>query len=633
MNKNSEIGKTKIYIGENNDQIIVEIDQIWIKKRDARAIRLTSFRHFTNDYNPDKTVYYAFYDVWDGDKWIKGQGKYSNGEVFDRDICCDDLTDDYSLFTGGDFEKVYEFGKAVIDGEEEIPVPADSGMEDPESMALMGNASKSLFENASNALQKQKDTLEMVQMVMDVEMEKRKNELWLMKMKMDEIMGVMNKKLEKIHRVIDTIELYLGVYQELVQIKEGKPAKENDTIHFRQMTLFMDEELVLKKFDADFQDIETFDGWLVDNYRDIVPEEKCVVMFKPRRYDKQYTGNSFTDSILNRENQKSYMLIRNGENLYRVWSDLWVGKKFFPSHGEMDELLAKIESFKSNQDKKEKLIHGYQRLAFVLQGLFDRTDVFAPIPIGVKIFELDKWGDLVKFIYDYDDVLPSGRLPFKEWQSEQKETIDEGSRVVVVGMEQRDRGDSSRFYRYYSEWKIPKPPSDGLYTVYRFKETLGKYQKKYSSNHGSLCIKYNPGGTVTHGWDYWDERDRKNNVSFKLDIPCDNLLNYDVISLEEIDFYLYNRADRRNYYEMIPVLLKVKSLMLADMEWEKSFVKLIMNELNITDESIVWDCIRWWKVDKVKWKRAITKDDTKALKMIKSEIKKRINNDRTGTVV
>lgn len=63
---------------------------------------------------------------------------------------------------------------------------------------------------------------------------------------------------------------------------------------------------------------------------------------------------------------------------------------------------------------------------------------------------------------------------------------------------------------------------------------------------------------------------------------------------------------------------------LAEIEWEKEFVKMTIGELQkegcSVDEKDVWSAIDWWK-NKVIWKRPITKDDAKALRMIKSKLK------------
>jgi hypothetical protein len=77
---------------------------------------------------------------------------------------------------------------------------------------------------------------------------------------------------------------------------------------------------------------------------------------------------------------------------------------------------------------------------------------------------------------------------------------------------------------------------------------------------------------------------------------------------------------------MLPILLEVRKMILADLKWEADFVELVSREFGGKYKDVIWDCVKWWKDEKVKWKRAITKDDAKALRMIKAEAKRRIVN-------
>jgi len=65
---------------------------------------------------------------------------------------------------------------------------------------------------------------------------------------------------------------------------------------------------------------------------------------------------------------------------------------------------------------------------------------------------------------------------------------------------------------------------------------------------------------------------------------------------------------------------------LKELELEDNFGKLIASQLHINyyDYKIeILDTIIWWKL-KNKWKRAVTVDDTKALRMILQKLKKNI---------
>ncbi len=141
-----------------------------------------------------------------------------------------------------------------------------------------------------------------------------------------------------------------------------------------------------------------------------------------------------------------------------------------------------------------------------------------------------------------------------------------------------------------------------------------------------LSLMYNPKGRVKHGWGDFENRERKNNLRFRVYQDDDQILNYDQISLDDIEFYLTSRIDRPNYLDMMPILETMKQMRLKELENEKSFVKFVFDrnfgKSNMIDsefEERIWECVDWWKF-KNKWKRPIEKDDTLALRMIEKRL-------------
>lgn len=109
----------------------------------------------------------------------------------------------------------------------------------------------------------------------------------------------------------------------------------------------------------------------------------------------------------------------------------------------------------------------------------------------------------------------------------------------------------------------------------------------------------------------------------------DWMINYDQISLEDVEFYLRCRFDRPNYLRTMPLLHAVKKLRLEEIKWEKDFVTLTAGRLLKANPTVdyreivkkVWESVDWFKY-KVKWKRPIRQDDAKALRMIESKIER-----------
>ncbi len=181
-----------------------------------------------------------------------------------------------------------------------------------------------------------------------------------------------------------------------------------------------------------------------------------------------------------------------------------------------------------------------------------------------------------------------------------------------------------------NEYHEHKPINDSIEIKTFISEKGGhKYVEAYKCTYkyDQLLIKYNPKNTVYGGWGSYDSHERKNRISWKIYQSDGFVLNYDQISLEDIEFYLQNRADRENYLAMMPLLRTLKKWRLAEIENEKHFVTMVIQQVTaatlkkpIVDlENKVWGAVEWWKF-KNKFKRPIDKDDAKALRMIQGKI-------------
>jgi hypothetical protein len=507
-------------------------------------------------------------------------------------------------------------------------------------------------------------------------------------------------KVKKIEGVIYTIELYLGINEQVVLLQDGLRASATDPICFRQEVMYMDEEVGDPEDDGiDFQNIGDFDAWLLKgkNYTKVIPETKGVVILRVRRDKKHYSDNPYVNSILNQDNMKTYILIRNGDRICRIWADIEIHPRLFPLHNEFAELLQKQKKeYKHDKEEAEEHIMNYRRQMIMLQGMIDRTELFHPLPEQeIKLSDpACHDAGLVRYIYDAEIKLPDGRLTFREWQKKINYTITEGCRIIHSGRNSDSRRDSQdRFIVYYNEHSVPDLPDSGIYQVYKHtraetkkgtiphyyadeleakgllikrgkmvdyfgkgyhtyetniqpenpdteikthftgnSEYLDAYECEYKIEN--LIIKYNPGGTVYKNWGM-ESNDRKNNVSFIIHKRDSFLLNIDEVSLEDVEFYLNSRVNRRDYLSMMPCLYTVKQIRLKEQEFEKDFVSMMVGQLigsaskkGMTQdklESIILENIQWWKL-KNKWKRGIDKDDAKALRMIKSRTEKQIQS-------
>lgn len=486
----------------------------------------------------------------------------------------------------------------------------------------------------------------------------------LLEHRKDQMMAMANKMrkfIKKLNRLIYSIELYMGINEELNQFGIGTPAPAEDPICFRQRLLFMDVEIGDPCDDLkgiDFNNIEKFDEWLMKyntywgklNYELLIPESKCVVIFKVREKNKEYTSNPWVNFKMNTENNYTYILIRNGENIYRVYADITMGAKLFPDQEELNELVDRMngdwrpdsDTFKwtsgrqQDMEKAEDVIERYKLNMILLQGIIERTPCFPEHAQTTSIFNPSGYEGKIRFVYDatLSKQLPAGVPTFSEWQKIVSQDIQEGSRVFVMGRlynwagKWSNKSDESRFFKvYYSEHSVPNKPGNGIFQVY-----CEKNVKRYRDNepHDVLYIKYNPGGETSHGWSDdrdWDDRARKNRVSWAIYRNDNFIFNWDFIKrdqLKELEFYIYTRIGRENYLDYIPLLLSLFKEKQKEIASEDDFIKLALQQAgrdSDLDFPLGIKIMDWWKL-KNKWKRALTVDDAKALRMIVKVLKK-----------
>jgi hypothetical protein len=477
--------------------------------------------------------------------------------------------------------------------EEEAPISEET------ALAKVGN--KEALLRMEQGLQAKKRQFELIQAVMARKM----NALSC-------IARGLRDQLEKVHKVLDVVELYLGVHEKIYQIRQGNPASPTTPISIRQQLLYMDEEFGDPRDGGlDSYMLKDFDAWIAepDNLYRFLPEEKGIVALKVRRRDKKYHGTAFENAILNQGNHKTYLLIRNGDNLYRIWSNVNVHPRLFPTKKEFEPRIKRWmdgTEHKSpfDDERIEKASFEYKKYGLMIQGIMHRTEIFQPMEVQIDIFKPDTWGDMIQLIRDDEAMLPTGRLPWREWQKEINSKIQVGSRIIYTRLNNVDMAERTDYH--YGKWT--NAPETGSYVV----ETGINGE----TGPGEFRFFYNPGDQV-YG-DYWEtSHTRKKRIGFRF--WFDEVLNYDQLSLDDLEYYINSRTDRGNYLDMLPLLYELRDQRKAELEHEKHFVKLVRNRTGASEEQI-WKAVEWWKF-KNKWKRPIAEDDAKALRMIERRLK------------
>lgn len=157
-------------------------------------------------------------------------------------------------------------------------------------------------------------------------------------------LGAATEVTEIIEGKIHTVELYAGLQEDLVQVRDGEPAPMDARVHLMQRMHFMDEEC-LARYEAggmDFKDVGAFDAWLArdGNFGRILPHDCCVVAMRIRRNDKEYGDglSPFIRFAYNKANQSTFLYIRNGQQLWRMQSSIEFREGLFPRREDEDLL-------------------------------------------------------------------------------------------------------------------------------------------------------------------------------------------------------------------------------------------------------------------------------------------------------
>ena len=449
---------------------------------------------------------------------------------------------------------------------------------------------------------------------------RKKHELWV-------IQNDLQGKLGFVSAIMDIIDAFLGTYEEITQLQEGEQAPYNSPIVIYQGIRYFDEEVGNvsfkrgEEYGLDWRDVGEFDKWLLkSNHLDrMIPDAKGVVAFKPTRQRRNY-GDAFANMFNRDQNQRIYLLIRNGQNVYRIWTGLAYEESLYPLSGTFEAIYKSVtrhnRSDELSPDQQRKIWKEQavwrQRIA-LLQGLIMRTDVFHPCPQDIDFFDDQEVArGRIKLINDLEtSSLPSGIPSFKEWVATINAEITKGSRIVFSISNRYSESKTWR-RRFDGQWRRVQPdyPRDGVYTVVEVSEKGGR-----SDYYRAYRILYMPSSEVVTDYYWGSTKERERRTSFWLyEDRSDKILNYDLLTADDIEHYLDSRFERRHYTEVLPILYKAYREFRAEEAEEQRIVGHMSRLWGIEPERLA-EPIQWWKT-RNKTKRPISDDESKAWRMI-----------------
>lgn len=497
-------------------------------------------------------------------------------------------------------------------GQALIPAGADAALAVKTQMAT-ARAGLSHVKNAAVAAQERaKDAIKRQQQELDAQMRAMNAQL-----------APLMEQIAKLTEGIWTMNLYLGRDEEIHTLATGEPAPAATPIYVRQQVLAMDEETAIAAEDGgiDIRSIEAFDEWLTAspaNLDQLLPEKRGVVAIMARRKDRDY-GDPWVNKTLNGQNHQTWWLIRNGENLYRMQTDFNAGARLVPARTEFTSMFVDRWSGKPLEPGTQAWMKAeeaagarerhYMRVALILQGLIDRTAVFAPLPVaGVSLLRPEHYDEgHVVLIADDENQITTGRLPFREWIAQKNSGLTSGMRIAFTPNHDDwpDRGRDRNWGEH--ERLTPRraeTPDMGIHVLERRGDRGGEFAFLYARTQEDW---------IGSGRDA-ECRAPKTRASARVRISDPFILAVDLVTADEIRAYLEARTERHAYVKMFPMLRAALALKEAEAAAEEPFRELLAAHVaqaeNVdarTARTLIDPVIATWKVG-ARWFRPLQGD-------------------------
>jgi hypothetical protein len=371
----------------------------------------------------------------------------------------------------------------------------------------------------------------------------------------------------KLLQGIESLDLYVGKGVEVKTIRTGKSADSEEPLTFMQKKLLMDEELAIwvdvdERFDFASEDkfleaLRTHDGLV----RQIFPTPRCVLVMAVTRRHIDY-GDPWVNEGRNRENHKVFLLVRDGENLHRVFSPVesHLGtSRLFPSKNDQDRVFRGFDGSQIKFDDvaytdrlKDHELHAlhYKRFLLLCCGLDHRLKLFGefyPGPASMRFVSMEFQAQHCRFVHDDEDarLLGQSRPSVNKWIASKNAYLRSGSRVLCNWTELMNPSTapaacfaaSERRYGYETRYEPAERHSVGIVSregtdLFVDIEVNGRTVRH---ERRTFNCKVNLSRFRDGEWDYTDQP----------------FLCLDAVSPGDLYYYIYHRGSRRDHLEYI----------------------------------------------------------------------------------
>jgi hypothetical protein len=275
-------------------------------------------------------------------------------------------------------------------------------------------------------------------------------------------------------------------------------------------------------------------------------------------------GDRLTNAARNEENSKVFLMVRDGMNIYRVFSPVEShlgAARLFPSKNEQDSIFKgydgsdiKFEDVAYTDALASHESHAlhYKRFLLLVCGLDHRMKLFGDFydgPQSLNFVSLAFQERYCRFLHDDDGsgFLPGEtRQPLEEWIAEKNAYLRSGSRVLC-------------------NWVEVMNPDTAPGACKENNDRRRGYERRYApANAFDMVIAYRDGNSIcvdieVRGYNYSKGEDRSFNCKVNLTKFKDGKWNYtdlpflciDAVEPEELKWYIYNREMRKNHLTYI----------------------------------------------------------------------------------
>lgn len=433
--------------------------------------------------------------------------------------------------------------------------------------------------------------------------------------------------IELIESRIFNVELYAGLVENVKLVREGKPAAMAEPIRLFQRRHYMDEECLLgyRHGGMTFKSIRAFDKWLVQekNMERILPFQRCVVAFQVRRSDRDLGGLSLRDFIsvvLGGEldaDKWTFLYIRNGEQLYRLNTEINFEERLFPDMETVTRLAGagqlyakevsnrewhivpesaylemrrddarKLREWRSAKESKrshwrptpesgtyapfnqdnvkyddilasmDKEMAKHNRLVLVLQGLLDRSPALLPHPPW-QIWGRAGFEAALRLVYDDARALSPGEAPdFEAYRARLNASLAVGSITVGQELAWEQEEAMRENARRARNWR------------YKGQDRELKQHRPYGNSGPGLLAKVEAlgKGGVLFRWkrerqtpvSYWKRGRDDEMLGCVLRVPAAKLLNVSAYKLGDYRQFFEDPRTRADYLRWAPLLLEAE---------------------------------------------------------------------------